>query len=49
MYVERVMKVRIAIESDEDPLKIFEELRKKHGKKMTMDEVESLLEGRFGA
>ena len=44
MYTERVMKVRIPIESSEDPLKIFEESRKKYGKKLTMNDIEKLLE-----
>jgi hypothetical protein len=44
MYTERVMKVRIPIESEEDPLKIFEETRKRFGRKMTMKDIEKLLE-----
>jgi len=47
-HAERIIKVRIPLESDEDPLEIFEEMRKKHGKKMTMDDIERLLAGRFG-
>ena len=49
MHSERVMKVRIPIESGEDPLKIFERIRKKHGRKMTMKDIEELLSDRFGA
>jgi hypothetical protein len=44
MYTERVMKVRIPIESSEDPLKIFEETRRKYGKKLTMKDIDKLLE-----
>ncbi len=47
-YAERVIKVRIPIESDEDPLKIFEELSQKHGRKLTMEEIERTLEERYG-
>jgi hypothetical protein len=44
MYTERVMKVRIPIGSREDPLKIFEETRKKYRRKITMKEIEKLLQ-----
>ena len=44
MYTERVMKVRIPIESSEDPLKIFEETRRKFVKKLTMKDIEMLLD-----
>ena len=47
-YAERVIKVRIPIESDEDPLKIFEEVSKKFGRKLTMAEIEKTLEERYG-
>lgn len=44
MYTKRVMKVRIPIESEDDPLKIFAETRKKFGRKMTIKKIERLLE-----
>ena len=47
-YAERVIKVQIPIESDEDPLKIFEEVSKKFGRKLTMDDIEKTLEERYG-
>jgi len=47
-YAERVIKVQIPIESDEDPLKIFEEVSKKFGRKLTMEEIEKTLEERYG-
>ncbi len=47
-YAERVIKVRIPIESEEDPLKIFEEISRKFGRKLTMAEIEKTLEERYG-
>lgn len=47
-YAERIIKVRVPIESDEDPLKIFEEISRKHGRKLTMEEIERTLEDRYG-
>jgi hypothetical protein len=44
MYTERVMKVRIPVESEEDPLKIFAETRKKFGRKLTIKGIDKLLE-----
>jgi len=44
MYTERVMKVRIPIEARGDPLKIFEETRKKYRRKINMKDIDKLLQ-----
>jgi hypothetical protein len=46
---ERAKKVRAPNHAKEDPLKIFEEIRQKYGRKMTMKDIEELLADRYGA
>jgi hypothetical protein len=46
-YAERVIKVRIPIEPEEDLIKLFEETAKKYGRKLTMADIEKVLEERY--
>jgi hypothetical protein len=45
-YAERVIKVRIPIQVEEDLMKILEETTKRFGRRMSMAEIEKGLSGR---
>ena len=49
MYIERIIKLQIPIEPSQSGLSYFEEVVKKHGRRITMQEINGLLEDRFGA
>jgi len=47
-YAERMIKVRVPIQPEEDLIKLLEEMAKKFGRKLTMEEIEKTLEERYG-
>ena len=47
-YAERVIKVRIPIQVEEDLMAILEETTRRFGRKLTMKEIERGLEERYG-
>ncbi len=49
MYIERIVKFQIPIEPTQSGLLYFEEVVKKHGRKITMKEIKEIIEERFGA
>jgi hypothetical protein len=46
---EKSTKVHAPTQSEEDPLKIFGQVRRKYGRKLTMQDIEELLADRYGA
>jgi len=47
-YSERVIKVRIPLQSDEDLNTLLEETTRKFGRKLKMADIETVLKERYG-
>jgi hypothetical protein len=45
----KAVRNRKAVQTQEDPFKVIEEIRQKYGWKMTMKDIEELLADRYGA
>jgi hypothetical protein len=47
-YTERMIKVRVPIQPEEDLIKLLEETTKKFGRKLSMADIENVLEESYG-
>jgi len=47
-YNERMIKVRVPIQPEEDLLKLLEETTRKFGRKLTMADINKVLEEGYG-
>jgi hypothetical protein len=47
-YTERMIKVRVPIQPEEDLMKLLEETTKKFGRKLSMADIENVLDESYG-